>query len=183
MKVSPLIKSAVSKAKNKIPLEIQSTWLLRGFSIYKLPLIAFVWPKVIMIDSFKSILEIPLTFRTKNHLNVMYFGALNIGAEVVIAMHVLDEINKSGKKIDFIFKSYKVDFLKRAEADVHFICDMGQEIRALIQQSAETPERCTGVFQSYAVTPSKTGDEKVAVFELTLSVKNKSFKKTTNVTS
>ncbi len=175
--MKPILKNLVTKTKEQFALTTQTTWFLRSLGIYKIPLLAMTWPKVLHLDNHKSELKIPLFYNTKNHLNVMYFGALSIGAEAVIATHVVHEINLSGQRIDFLFKSFKAEFLKRAEADVHFNCDQGEAIRAMIQESAKSSERFTQTFQSYATTPSKTGDEKIALFELTLSVKNKSIKK------
>jgi acyl-coenzyme A thioesterase PaaI-like protein len=175
--VVPYIKKPVQdtfkKTVKRIPVVTQSTWLLRAFGFYKIPLLAFTWPKVLQLDKQKSILKIPLTYRTKNHLNVMYFGALNIGAEVVIALHVIQEIESTGEQIDFLFKDFKANFLKRAESDVQFICEEGESIRNLINQAAQSVERQNATFKCYAITPDKTGEEKVAEFELTLSVKKR----------
>jgi hypothetical protein len=168
------VQETIRRSLKKIPVLTQSTWLLRAFGLYRIPMIAFTWPKIVRLENEKSILAIPLTYRTKNHLNVMYFGALNIGAEVVIALPALQEIDALGERIDFLFKDYKATFLKRAEADVHFICDQGEAIRQMIREAAQSPERMNGIFKCYATTPSKTGDEKIAEFELTLSVKRRS---------
>jgi acyl-coenzyme A thioesterase PaaI-like protein len=167
------VQDTIRKTVKKIPVVTQSTWLLRAFGFYKIPLLAFTWPKVVQLEKEKSVLKIPLTYRTKNHLNVMYFGALNIGAEVVIGLPVLQEIEAVGGNVDFLFKDFKANFLKRAESDVYFICDEGEAIRNLVHQAAETTERLNATFKCYATTPDKTGDEKVAEFELTLSVKKR----------
>jgi hypothetical protein len=175
--VTPYIKKPVQdtirKSLKKIPVVTQSTWLLRAFGFYKIPLIAFVWPKVIQLEKHKSVIKIPLTYRSKNHLNVMYFGALNIGAELSVGLHVIQEIDSIGEPIDFLFKDYKANFLKRAEADVHFICEEGEAIRSLIHQSAQSIERQNATFKCYALTPTQSGEEKIAEFELTLSAKRR----------
>lgn len=168
------IQEKIRKNLKKIPVVTQSTWLLRAFGLYRIPLIAFTWPKVVRLENDKSILAIPLTYRTKNHLNVMYFGALNIGAEVVVGLHVLQEIDTMGEPIDFLFKDYKASFLKRAESDVHFVCEEGEAIRQMVREAAQSTVRLNGTFKCYATTPEKTGNEKVAEFELTLSVKRRS---------
>lgn len=164
----PMVKNIISK----LPIEKQMTWGVRGASLFKIPLLAFVWPEVLELGESKSVLKIPLSYRTKNHLGVFYFGALCMGAEAVIALAVLDEIRKEGK-IDFLFKDFKAEFLKRAEGDVIFTCLDGREIRELVKKARLTKERQTMVFKSYATTPDKTGDEKVATFSLTLSLKQR----------
>ena len=42
----------------------------------------------------------------------MYFGALAMGAELSIALNVVQELYHSSKKIDFIFKDFQCEFLK-----------------------------------------------------------------------
>jgi len=166
--MTPVVKNILSK----VPIKTQLKWGLRGGALLKLPLLAFVWPEVLEVEDDKSQLLIPCNYRTKNHLNVMYFGALCMGAEAAIALHVIDEIRKEGK-IDFLFKDFKAQFLKRAEADVVFVCDQGLLVRDLIKKARMTKERQSQTFDSYALTPSKTGNEKVAEFSLTLSVKQR----------
>lgn len=166
------MKDMVKNILEKIPVKTQMTWGVRGGSLLKIPLLALVWPEVLEVAEEKSQLRIPLSYRTKNHLNVMYFGALCMGAEAVIALHVLDEIRKEGK-IDFLFKDFKANFLKRAEGDVVFICEQGFAIRELVREARLTKERHTMTFHSYATSPEKTGNEKIAEFSLTLSVKQR----------
>lgn len=103
----------------------------------------------------------------------MYFGALAIGAELVIAAKAVQTIAESKKRVDFVFKDFKGQFLKRAEGHVHFICDQGSDVEALIKKTIASGEREEMVFTSYAVVPSKDPQEKIANFELTLSVKYK----------
>lgn len=155
---------------------LKITMAIRAFATLKIPLLAWVSPSVVDLTEQKTVLKIPLSRRTKNHLNVMYFGALAMGAEAAIAIKCIEAIRKSGHKIDFIFKDFKADFLKRADGDVHFICEMGQEVEALVKQATTSPERLEGTFKSYAVVPSQNADVKVAEFVLTLSIKNRSFK-------
>jgi hypothetical protein len=120
----------------------------------------------------RSQLRIRNNYRTRNHLNVVYFGALCMGAEAVIALHVLDEIRKDGK-LDFLFKDFNAKFLKRAEADVLFTCEDGYAIREMVKTARATKERQSMTFKSYATTPSMTGNEKIAEFTLTLSIKQR----------
>ncbi len=103
----------------------------------------------------------------------MYFGALAIGSELVVALKAVQAIHASGRKVDFVFKDFKIDFLKRAEGDVHFICDSGVGVEDLVKKTIQTGERETQTFSGYAVVPSKDPQEKIVTFEVTLSVKLK----------
>jgi len=101
----------------------------------------------------------------------MYFGALSIGADLCIGTLALHHIKASGKKIDLIFKDFKIDFLKRALADVHFICEEGSKVKDIVDEAAATGTRQTLAIKGYATTPKISGGEVIANFELTLSVK------------
>lgn len=151
----------------------KSNLLLSLYAWSKIPLIGFCSPKVVETTDQRTVLKIPLGFRTKNHLGVMYFGALAIGSELCIAMLAVKKIQESGLKIDFLFKDYKADFLKRAEGDVHFICEEAHVVVEQIEMCKTTSERINRTMKAYAIVPSISTTEKVATFELTLSVKNR----------
>ncbi len=139
----------------------------------KIPLIGFCGPRVLEASAQRTVLKIPLNFRTKNHLGAMYFGALAVGSELCIAMLAVKQIQASGLKIDFLFKDYRAEFLKRAEGDVHFICDEAQVVIDQIAEAKTSSERINRTMTAYAIVPSVSATEKVATFVLTLSVKNR----------
>ncbi|MFN3696368.1 MAG: DUF4442 domain-containing protein [Pseudobdellovibrio sp.] len=162
--------SRLQKFKNNLFLSMYA-WT-------KIPLIGFCSPRVLEADGEKTVLKVPLNWRTKNHLGAMYFGALAIGAELCIAMLAVKKIQESGQRIDFLFKDFKADFLKRAEGDVHFICEQAQTVIEQIESAKHSEERINRTMTAYAIVPSVSMTEKVATFELTLSVKRR-VKKTT----
>lgn len=143
----------------------------------KIPLIGFVGPKVIEANDKRTVLKVPLNFRTKNHLGAMYFGALAVGSELCIAMLAVKKIQESGERIDFLFKDYKANFLKRAEGDVHFICEQASVVVEQIAEAKTSEERINRTMTAYAIVPSISQTERVAEFELTLSVKRRVKKK------
>ncbi len=144
------------------------------YGLLKIPLLAFVRPKCTELSPTRSVIKIKLGRRTQNHLKVMYFGALGIGAELSIAITAVAAIYESGQKIDFIFKDFKANFSKRCDGDVLFICEEADKVRALIEQAKVSPDRLEGTFKAYSTVPSKSKTEKVATYELTLSVRNRS---------
>lgn len=149
------------------------TALINGLSVLKLPLLAFVSPSVVALTDKQSVVKVKLGWRTRNHLNVMYFGALAIGAELSIALKAVTEIQKSGQRIDFLFKDFKCDFKKRADGHVHFICDEADQVADLIHRAAGTAERLEKTFKGHAIVPAN-GPDAVMTYELTLSVRNRS---------
>lgn len=152
----------------------QLTALVNGISFFKIPLLAFCTPRIIRLDEERSEVLVRLDFRTRNHLNVMYFGALAMGAELSIALQAIESIRQSKQKIDFIFKDFKSSFLKRADGHVHFICEDVAKVAGLIEQAAKSSERFEGTFTGYALVQGNP--EPVMKYELTLSVKNRSRK-------
>lgn len=146
--------------------------LVQVYTFLKIPLLFFCRPRIMELESNKSVLKLPLNRRTKNHLGSMYFGAMSIGAEAAIAVTAVKKIVESNKKIDYIFKDFKAQFYKRAEGgDVHFVCEQGEAIRQLIEKAIISKERETQTFKSYAIVPKKDPNLIVAEFEVTLSVK------------
>lgn len=152
---------------------LKLTTALNAYSLMKLPLLAFVAPKVVVLSDRQSVVKVTLGWRTRNHLGVMYFGALAVGSELSVALKAVTEIRKSGQKIDFIFKDFRANFLKRADGDVHFICDEADKVAELIAKAAASSERQEATFKGHAIVPSK-GPDMVMTYELTLSVRNRS---------
>lgn len=142
---------------------------MRAFGLFKIPLLFVTSPKVLEINERVCKVEIPLRKIVKNHLGSMYFGALAIGADTCVGMLAFDKIKKSNKPVQLVFKDFTIRFLKRAEGDTVFVCEAGAEIGDLIQQAISTGER------HHRAIPGKAyvGNEVVAEFELTLSLKLK----------
>ena len=89
----------------------KNTVLVRLFAFLKIPLLWWVRPHIIEISQSRVVLMIPLGRRSKNHLGVMYFGALAMGAEACVAIKAIRAIQESKMKVDFIFKDFQAYFL------------------------------------------------------------------------
>lgn len=161
---------------DSLKTRFKNTLFVRAFTFWNIPLIWWIRPSILEMGKARTIVEIALNRRTRNHLNSMYFGALAIGSELVVAAKAVQAIHESKQKVDFVFKDFDAQFLKRAEGDVHFICDQGVEVEALVQKTITTGERETQTFQGYAIVPSKDPNEKIVTFTVTLSVKKRSKK-------
>ena len=151
----------------------KATFMLRSFGLTSIPLLYFVRPVVMLIDADKIVVKIPLRRRNRNHLNSMYFGALCIGADCSGGLLAMKCIKERSEKIALVFKDFTADFLKRAEGDTFFICEQGREISALVARVAHSSERREMTVRVIATVPSKCGDEPVATFAMTLSLKKK----------
>ncbi len=143
-------------------------WMLRLLAWTKIPLIAFVRPKLLVLNANQCELRIPLRRRTKNHLASMYFGALCVGADIAGGFLVFYHADLLKRKVSFAFKSMSVDFLKRAETAVTFVCEEGKLIEDLMKIALESGERQNQVVEIKALNTQK---EVVALFKMELSFK------------
>lgn len=151
----------------------KQTLAVRYFGFTRIPLIFFVRPKVLELNKDECLIGITLRRRTKNHLKSLYFGVLAVGADLAAGLLAMQMINRSDRKISLVFKDVQADFLKRVDADAIFSCREGPKIDALIQKVLESGERHHDTLNIEVTAPDKYGDELLATFALTLSLKVK----------
>jgi acyl-coenzyme A thioesterase PaaI-like protein len=151
----------------------RATLALRLWAWRSIRLIGWVRPRVIAMDGERCVLRIPLTRRTRNHLGSMYFGALWTGADAAAALLGFQLLRARKSRISVIFKDARAEFVRRPEADVDFACEQGREIRELLDRAEQSGERENLQVHVVATAPEISGDEPVARFELTLSVKKR----------
>lgn len=151
----------------------QQTAKVRAWALRYVFLLYFVKPRILEVSADRCEVVIPLNWRTRNHLRSMYVGTLCIGADVAGGLISFFLATEQKAKILFVFKDLKADFLKRAEDDVHFSCEDGPVIQDLVKRTLETGERQEATVHVTARVPCKLGDEPVATFEMTLSLKRR----------
>lgn len=151
----------------------RETLKVRLWSFFKVPLLYYARPVVLELNEGRTVVSIRLRRRTRNHLGSMYFGALCIGADVAGGLAAMRAIEESGGGMSLIFGELHADFLKRPEDDVVFTCLEGQEIRELVALARSSGQREHMPVHVTATVPSHFGDEPVAKFRLTLSLKQK----------
>ncbi|NDG84549.1 MAG: DUF4442 domain-containing protein [Proteobacteria bacterium] len=157
-----------------MPSLLKETLFLKLFSFAKIPLLFAAGPRIVTLSDDSCVISLPFKRGNRNHLGSMYFGALCIGADAaggLIAAKLLRDL-ESGKG-SLIFKDFKAEFLKRAEGETFFTCSNGAEIKKAVEQAWSTGERVQLPVPVTATVPSKFGDEPVALFVLTLSLKVK----------
>ncbi len=145
--------------------------------LWALQNVFFLWlasPKIVELTNDRCVVRVPLNWRTRRRdIRAMYLGTLCMGADVAAGLIAFKLVNEQRERIVFLFKDIKGEFLKRAEDDVVFTNDDGALIQDLLRRARETGERQEATVHVTATVPSKLGDEPVARFELTLSVKKK----------
>lgn len=152
-----------------------NTLAVRLWSLQNVFLLWFVKPSVLEINDRGCVIKIPLTWRTRRRdIHAMYLGVLCMGADVASGLPAFDLVRRKKVRVSFIFKDIRAEFLKRAEGDVHFTNTDGPLIQSLIDRALASGEREEATVRVVATVPKKLGDEPVARFELTLSIKRRS---------
>ncbi|OZB41792.1 MAG: DUF4442 domain-containing protein [Alishewanella sp. 34-51-39] len=151
----------------------KANWFLKLFAWRYIPLIGFCSPKIIRMDEKTVEVTMPHKWRTKNHLGSIYFGALAIGADLAGAFLVFTKAKARGVNANFAFKDVEGKFLKRPESTVHFISHDGDVIDQMLDESIATGERVNRPVSVIVTCPEKNGDDVMASFTLTLSIKAK----------
>ena len=143
------------------------------FGLTQVRLIHYCRPKIVDVNAEGVTLFMPLDRRTRNHVRSMYIGAMVVGVDMVTGFTALLKIRESKRNVILIFKDLKANFLKRAEGDIHYICSEGKAIAAAVEETIITGDRVNLPVPVIATVPDKFGDEPVAEFIITLSMKEK----------
>ena len=143
------------------------------FGLAKVRLINFCRPIIMDVNKKEVILSIPLNRRTRNHVGSMYIGVMTVGVDLVAGLTAMLKIRDSKKNVILIFKDMTSNFLKRAEGDVHFICKIREKIDKAVEEAIASGERVNLLVPVIATVPDKFGNEPVAEFTITLSLKEK----------
>lgn len=154
-------------------VKLKETAVVRLLGIRKIPLLFVMSPRVLRLDEDGCELQVPLSYWTRNHVGIMYVGALAGGADLASGLNAASAIWQRHRKVELVFKNMTAEFLKRADGDVHFHCTQGREINDLVRKADETGERFTMPVNVVATVPKKYGDEPVARFTMGLSLKRK----------
>ncbi len=151
----------------------KETLWVRLWALRNVFLLFFIKPSIVELNDRRCEVVVPLNWRTKRHdIHAMYLGTLCMGADIAGGLIAFSIVGRSKQRVSFIFKDLKADFLKRAEGDVHFVCEEGEKIAELIRHTVESGERQESTVNVVATVPSKL-TEPVARFALTLSLKRR----------
>lgn len=153
---------------------MNSTAMVRLWALRNVFLLWLISPKIVELTNERCVVRVPLNWRTRRRdIHAMYLGTLCMGADVAAGLISFKLVQEQKAKVSFIFKDLKAEFLKRAEGDVVFTNNDGAIVQELMRRTFETGERQEATVHVVATVPSKLGDEPVARFELTLSLKKK----------
>lgn len=152
----------------------RETFRVRTWSLLN---VFFLWltrPQIIELSDDRCVVRIPLNWRTRRRdIHAMYLGTLCMGADVAAGLIAFRLVQSRKERVSFIFKDIRGEFLKRAEGAVVFTNNDGPLIQELLRRTLESGEREEATVNVVATVPDKLGDEPVAKFQLTLSLKRR----------
>lgn len=153
---------------------MNATTMVRLWSLQNVFFLWLMRPTIVELNGERCIVRVPLNWITRRRdIHAMYLGTLCMGADVAAGLIAFELVREQKARVHFIFKDLRAEFLKRAEGDVVFTNADGPLIQDLVRRALSSEERHEATVHVVATVPSKLGDEPVAKFELTLSVKKK----------
>lgn len=155
----------------RLPENTRHNIVLRLFGLTQVRLIGWTRARVVTMDPQSCVIRIPLNRRTRNHLKSMYFGVLCVGADIAGGLMAFALVRRRRARVRFVFKDVQGEFHKRAEADTFFTCRDGAAITQAVEETLATGDRVNCPVTVVATAPEALGDEPVATFRLTLSLK------------
>jgi hypothetical protein len=148
--------------------------MVRLWSLQNVFFLFLASPRILELTADRCVVRVPLNWRTRRRdIRAMYLGTLCMGADVAAGLIAFQLVRERRARVSFVFKDLRAEFLKRAEDDVHFTNDDGGIIQELLDRALRTGERQEATVHVTATVPSRLGDEPVATFALTLSLKSR----------
>ena len=137
----------------------------------KLPSAWLCGVRVKHIDQSECKVGVTHRWINQNPFNSMYFAVQAMAAELSTGALVMNEIQKSDKKISMLVAQNKSTFTKKATGKINFTCYDGNLVQDAIQKTIATGEGQTMWMKSIGV--NEDGVE-VSIFEFEWTVKLKS---------
>ena len=153
---------------------MKPTTMVRLWSLRNVFLLWLIRPRILELTDDRCVVRVPLNWRTRRRdIHAMYLGTLCMGADVAAGLISFKLVMDRKLNVSFVFKDIRGEFLKRADGDVVFTNNDGPMIQAMVAKAMESGERQESTVHVVATVPEKYGDEPVARFELTLSLKRR----------
>ncbi|MCA0959252.1 DUF4442 domain-containing protein [Muricauda ruestringensis] len=140
------------------------------FTFMKLPSAWWCGVRLKYIDDKHAVTTVKHKWRNQNPFKSMFWAVQGMAAELSTGALVMNEIQKSGKRVSMLVANNKATFTKKATGRITFTCEDGEQIAAAIQKTVETGEGQTCWMKSVGI--NKDGVE-VSTFHFEWTVKVK----------
>lgn len=143
---------------------------LNKFLFFKLPSAFICGVRVQHFDDISCVVSVKHRWINQNPFNSMYWAVQGMAAELASGALVMDQIQKSGKKVSMLVANNKGNFSKKATGKISFVCSEGQLVANAMKNAIESGEG-----QSFWMTSVGTNENGDVVsqmdFEWTIKVK------------
>jgi len=113
---------------------------VNAFMFFKLPLGWWSGMRVKSLTDITSVVHIKHKWINQNPFKSMFWAAQGMAAEMSTGVLVMQEIEKSKRKVSMLVTHQNGDFFKKATGKILFTCNGGNKIREAIEASIETNE-------------------------------------------
>ena len=142
----------------------------RLFLFSKLPAAFFSGVRVREMNEQRCVVTIPFKWLTQNPFRSTYFASLSMAAEMSTGALSLAHIYKRKPSISMLVVKTEANYFKKATDKTTFVCEDGDLIKQMIEESIATGEART--VRARSVGKNKAGEE-IAEFFITWSFKSK----------
>lgn len=111
---------------------------INTFMLFKLPLAYFGGVRVKIVSNDKAVVKIKHKWINQNPFKSMFWAAQGMAAEMSTGVLVMQEIEKSNRKVSMLVTHQESDFFKKATGSISFTCKGGNKIREAIETSIKT---------------------------------------------
>lgn len=118
----------------------KNTSKYNAFTFFKLPSAWWCGVRLKYIDEKKAIVTIKHRWINQNPFKSMFWAAQGMAAEFSTGTMVINQIEKSGKKISMLILNNKANFSKKAIGRITFTCEDGLKIKEALDKTIATGE-------------------------------------------
>ena len=110
------------------------------FLLLKLPAAYFTGVRVQAIEAERSTVRVKYRWINQNPFKSIFWAVQGMASELTTGILVMQEIQKSGRKISMLVTNMKGNFTKKATGKIIFKCNDGLLVKKAIEKSIETKE-------------------------------------------
>jgi len=147
-----------------------SPFKFKMFLLSKLPSAYFSGVRIKSIDENKCEVTVPFKWFSQNPFRSTYFACLSMAAEMSTGALALGHLYKRNPAVSMLVVKTEGEYFKKAVDKTTFVCEAGDEINKMIEESVATGESRT--VRAKSIGKNKAG-ELVAEFYITWSFKSK----------
>jgi hypothetical protein len=124
---------------------------INTFTFLKLPAAWWCGVRLKHIDDKKAVTTVKHRWVNQNPFKSMFWAVQGMAAELSTGAMIMNEIQKSGKKISMLVQNNNANFSKKATGRITFTCEDGHLIVDAIQNTIKTGEGQTIWMKSVGV--------------------------------